>query len=283
MRIGNKTFDYSKRTYVMGVLNVTPDSFSDGGDFNTLDKALGHAMQMVAHGADIIDVGGESTRTTFTYGDGVVNVEEEEEIGRVIPIIEKLGQWVEVPISIDTYKASVAYRAIQAGASLVNDVWGLQRDPRMAHVVAELGVPVVIMHNQVEPVYEGDLLQSIFTFLDKSLELAFSAGISKENIILDPGICFGKTFEDSVSLMHRLGEFKEHYKDYPLLIGTSRKSMIGRLLDLPAKERVIGTAATSAYGVTQGVNIVRVHDVDENVQALKVTDSIVRGIEAWTN
>lgn len=283
MRIKNKTLDFLKRTYVMGVLNVTPDSFSDGGEYDSLSRALAHATHMVAQGADIIDVGGESTRTKFIYGEGVKSVDEQEELNRVIPVIKALNAALEVPISIDTYKANVAFKAVQAGASMVNDVWGLQRDPAMADVVARLGVPVVIMHNQAEPLYEGDLLESIFKFLDKSLELAFRAGIAKENIILDPGVCFGKNFQDSVLLMNRLGEFKAYYQDYPVLLGTSRKSMIGRLLDLPPKERTIGTAATSVYGVTQGVNMVRVHDVDANVQALKVADSIVRGLHSWIN
>ncbi|SFI23437.1 dihydropteroate synthase [Tindallia magadiensis] len=276
-----KTFDplelrgYSlplgKRTLIMGILNVTPDSFSDGGQFTEVEKALLHGKKMVEEGADIIDIGGESTRP------GAVKVEEEEELQRVMPMVKALVEALEVPISIDTYKAPVAKAALEAGVHMINDVWGLQRDKEMASVVASFGVPVCIMHNQEGTEYKEDILSSIKTFFEKSLTMARKAGIDDKNILLDPGIGFGKTPEQNIYVMGRLQELQEF--GYPVLLGTSRKSMIGKILDLAPEQRIEGTLATNVIGVYQGVEIIRVHDIKENLRGIKVADAILRGVE----
>lgn len=262
--------DIGARTYVMGILNVTPDSFSDGGDHNEAQAAVEHALQMIAEGADIIDVGGESTRPGFD------EVSAEEELKRVIPVIKALAQHPEinVPISIDTYKAEVARAALEAGAHMVNDVWGLQREPEIAKVAAEFNAPVIAMHNQKGTVYDQDILLSMIAFFENSIATAKEAGLPDTHIFLDPGIGFGKTSEQNIEVMGRLTEL--HCLGYPILLGTSRKSMIGKILDLPPKERVEGTVATNVIGVVQGMEIIRVHDVREHVRAIKVTDAIVR-------
>ncbi len=270
---GDKMIELGRRTLIMGILNVTPDSFSDGGDFVDVDKALIHAKTMVDEGADIIDVGGESTRP------GSVKVMELEEIQRTKPVVSALVSAVDCPISIDTYKAKVAEVALKAGAHMVNDVWGLQKEPDIARVAAEFGVPVIAMHNQVGSHYEVDIVESMKSFFSKTIEIALKAGIKDEHIILDPGIGFGKTPEQNIRLMSRIFELKA--LGYPLLLGTSRKSMLGKILDLPPKERVEGTVATTTMGIMQGVDIVRVHDVKENLRAALVTDAIVRGYEPW--
>lgn len=261
LRLGTKT-------YIMGILNVTPDSFSDGGEFLDIDKAIRHAKDMVKAGAHIIDVGGESTRP------GAEEVGEEEEIKRVLPVVKRLVKEIDVPISVDTYKASVAEKVLEAGAHIINDVWGLQRDENIASVIAKYKVPVVIMHNQIGTEYKRDIIEEICGFLNKSIDIAIKAGIKEENIILDPGIGFGKTPEQNMEVMSRLGELND--LGYPILLGTSRKSMIGKILDLPAKERVEGTLATTVMGIIQGVDIVRVHDIKENLRVAMVTDAIVR-------
>ena len=261
------------KTYIMGILNVTPDSFSDGGKFNELDKAVLHAKEMLKQGADIIDIGAESTRP------GSKEVSAEEELERLLPIIERLVKEVDAPISVDTYKAEVADKCLEQGAHMINDVWGLQRDKNMAAVVAKHGVPVTIMHNQIGTEYKTDMMEEIFRFLRNSINLAIEAGVKPENIILDPGIGFGKTSGQNMEVMDRLDEL--NYLGYPVLLGTSRKSMIGKILDLPSEERVEGTVATSVMGAIKGVDIVRVHDVVENYRALKVTDAIVRGNMPW--
>jgi len=261
--------ELGSRTFVMGILNATPDSFSDGGCFNEIEAGVKHAVQMVAEGADIIDVGGESTRP------GAAEVTMEDELGRVVPLIESIRANVEVPISIDTYKAHVAEAALKAGASIVNDVWGLQREPDIAKVAAAAGAPVIAMHNQIGTEYSEDIIASMIKFFKKSIHIALDAGIPKEHIILDPGIGFGKTSEQNVVVISRLNEL--HVLGYPILLGTSRKSMIGKILDLPAKERVEGTIATNVLGVMAGMEIIRVHDVKENLRAVKVADAIVRG------
>ncbi|MBM7614943.1 dihydropteroate synthase [Alkaliphilus hydrothermalis] len=267
--MGKYQLELGKKTYIMGILNITPDSFSDGGNYVDLDKAIQHAKEMVEEGADIIDVGGESTRP------GAVEVSAEEEISRVLPVVKRLVAEVKVPVSVDTYKAEVAEKVLEAGAHMINDVWGLQRDPEMASVMAKFKKPVVMMHNQHGTEYEGDIMESIADFLSKSIKIALEAGIKNHNIILDPGIGFGKTSEQNMVVMARLGELNK--LGYPILLGTSRKSMIGKILDLPPKERVEGTLATTVMGIIQGSDIVRVHDIKENYRTIKVTDAIVRG------
>jgi dihydropteroate synthase len=256
------------RTYIMGILNVTPDSFSDGGEFVDVEKAVNQAKKMVAEGADIIDVGGESTRP------GSMEVDAEEELARVLPVVKRLVKEVDVPISVDTYKAEVAEKVLEVGAHIINDVWGMQRDANMASVIAKFDVPIIVMHNQKGTEYKKDIMEEICQFLKRSIDIGVKSGIKSENIILDPGIGFGKTPEQNMVVMSRLGELND--LGCPVLLGTSRKSMIGKILDLPAKERVEGTIATTVLGITQGVDIIRVHDVKENLRAAKVTDAIVR-------
>ncbi|WP_027340840.1 dihydropteroate synthase [Halonatronum saccharophilum] len=262
-------FDFGKKTYIMGILNVTPDSFSDGGEYYDIESALKQAKEMVVEGADIIDVGGESTRP------GAKKVSVEDELSRIKPVIKRLVEELEVPISVDTYKPQVARAALEIGAHIINDVWGLQWDGKMAEVVAQYGVPVVIMHNQDGTEYNDDIIVEMKKFLAKSIKMAKEAGVEDKDIILDPGIGFGKTSEQNVEVMGRLSELKD--LGYPILLGTSRKSMIGNILDLPPKKRVEGTLATTVMGIMHGVDIVRVHDVKENLRAALVSDAIVRG------
>lgn len=262
-------FNFGEKTYIMGILNVTPDSFSDGGDFINMDKSIEHALDMIKNGADIIDVGGESTRPGYEV------IADEEEIRRINPVIRNLKEKITVPISIDTYKSKVAEEALRNGADILNDIWGLQKDPDIASVAANYDVPVIIMHNQQGTDYSKDIITSMRDFFDMSIDLAIKSGISEDNIILDPGIGFGKTPVQNMEVMKRLSELK--YMGYPILLGTSRKSMIGKILDVPAKERVNGTVATTVMGIIEGVDIVRVHDVKENAEAAKVTDAIYRG------
>lgn len=268
IRIGNRQIDLGAKTHIMGILNVTPDSFSDGGRYTLLENALEQARRMVGEGADFIDVGGESTRP------GSAEVDEVEEMRRVLPVIEALVKEIHVPISIDTYKASVAEAAIKAGASLINDVWGFQKDARMAEVAAAYDVPSILMHNQTGTHYDQDILESMKSFFEKSIGLARKAGYDVGQIILDPGIGFGKTAEQNIEVMSRLEVL--HDMMMPVLLGTSRKSMIGHILDLPADERLEGTIATNVIGAVKGASIIRVHDVKAHVRALKVTDAILR-------
>lgn len=267
-KLGQHELVLGERTIIMGILNVTPDSFSDGGEYVDIDQAITQAKKMVEEGADIIDIGGESTRP------GSDEVLVDEELKRVIPVIKRLVKEVNVPISIDTYKAEVAKEAIEAGAHIINDVWGMQRDKDMASVVAKYNVPIIIMHNQIGTDYDNDIMQSIIGFLKTSIDMGIEAGIKQDNIILDPGIGFGKTAEQNMEVMARLGELND--LGCSVLLGTSRKSMINAILSLPPKERVEGTIATTTMGIIQGVDIVRVHDIKENLRAAKVTDAIVR-------
>jgi len=267
MKIGNKDFELGKRTYIMGILNVTPDSFSDGGMFNNIEMAVAHAKEMIAEGADIIDIGGESTRPNHTV------VEEEEEIKRVVPIITALSKEIDVPISIDTYKGRVAECAIEAGASLINDVWGFKKDPYMAKVAAKYGVPCCLMHNRDNTDY-NNLIEDILEDLKECIDIALKAGVKEENIILDPGIGFGKTYEQNLATMNKLEDLGK--LGYSVLLGTSRKSMIGNALNLPVNERVEGTIATTVMGIMKGCDFVRVHDIKENKRAAMMTDAIVR-------
>jgi dihydropteroate synthase len=270
IKCGKYELNLGTRTFIMGILNITPDSFSDGGEFNDVDAAIKHALDMVKEGVDIIDVGGESTRP------GAVEVDADEEIRRVLPVVKRLVKEVDLPISVDTYKSKVAEEVLKAGAHIINDVWGLQSDPDIATVAAKYDVPVIVMHNQKGIEYKKDILEEICDFFKKSIDIALKAGVKKENIILDPGIGFGKTPKQNMIVMSRLGELND--LGYPILLGTSRKSMIGKILDLPPKERVEGTVATTVMGIVQGVDIVRVHDIKENLRAAKVTDAIVRGL-----
>lgn len=267
-------FDYNKRTYIMGILNVTPDSFSDGGKFNSIDEALRHALEMVEEGADIIDLGGESTRPGHIYVD-VDYVDVDEELKRVIPVVKKLKEELDTPISVDTYKAKVADESLKLGAEMINDIWGLRKDKDMASVIAKHNAYVCIMHNQDDTEYDKDIMESIKEFLLESINIAIEAGIDKNKIVLDPGIGFGKTYEQNLEVLKRLGELK--MLGYPILLGTSRKSVIGNTLDLPLQERVEGTIATTVLGIRDGVDIVRVHDVEKNLRAAKMADAIYRG------
>ena len=266
MIIGNREFDVENRCYIMGILNVTPDSFSDGGKFNNMDSALKHAAEMIRDGADIIDIGGESTRP------GHQVITDEEEIARVTPVIEAVKRNFDIPVSIDTYKSAVAEAALQAGADLVNDIWGFRHDEKVAQVTAEYGAACCLMHNRHEPVY-NDFLQDVADDMKECLRIAKNAGIPDDKIILDPGVGFGKTFEHNLMITNhfdvllRLG--------YPVLLGISRKSMIGLALDLPVDERVEGTLATSVIGVMKGCSFVRVHDIKENRRAIQMTEAIL--------
>ena len=274
-RIGNRDFVWGSRTFVMGVINLTPDSFSGDGIGGNVEVAVRMALRFQEEGADLIDVGGESTRPPAMYG-GSRPISDEEELARVVPVIEALKQEIDVPISVDTYKAGVAAEAVNAGASIINDVWGFRRDPEMASVAAKSGVPVVLMHNQDHTRYD-DLVPDIISELRKMTDNAVSAGVKPENIVLDPGMGFGKTAEHNLEILRRLEELGVLGR--PLLIGMSRKSTIGHVLGLPVEERLEGTAATVALSIAGGADIVRVHDVKEMVRVARMSDAIVRGWE----
>ncbi|WP_309381030.1 dihydropteroate synthase [Cerasicoccus frondis] len=259
---------WGARTFVMGILNVTPDSFSDGGQFASPINALGQAQAMIREGADLIDVGAESTRP------GAEVIPDDEEIARLLPILEALLEVLETPISVDTYKASVARKALEAGAHIINDIWGFQHDPDMAATVAEFGAGAVLMHNARGADYDGDIVDEVKRFLEKSVQIATDAGVAPANIVLDPGIGFGKSVEQNLTLMRRLGELRS--LGFPILLGASRKSVIGKTLDLEVDQRLEGTIATSVVGVQQGVDIIRVHDVQANLRAIRMADAIYR-------
>ncbi len=266
MKIGNKEFQTTGHTYVMGILNVTPDSFSDGGKWNDMDKALFRVEEMVKEGMDILDIGGESTRPGYTL------LSEEEEIGRVMPVVEAVKARFDVPVSLDTYKGNVALAGIKAGVDFINDIWGLKYDDKIASVIAQNQVPCCLMHNRKEAHYQN-FMQEVAADLSESIELAKKAGIKDENIILDPGVGFGKTYEHNLEILHCLE--KLHRLGYPLLLGCSRKSVIGLTLDLPADQRLEGTLVTTVLGVMKGCMFVRVHDVKENVRAIRMTEAIL--------
>lgn len=269
------SLDFSKKTYLMGILNVTPDSFSDGGRYFDSAHAIKRAYEMVEDGADILDIGGESTRP----GSEAVSIEEE--ISRTIPVIKELSKNIKVPISIDTYKAEVARKALDAGASMVNDISGFRFDPDMPRVVSEYNVPVVLMHikgtpkdMQLNPEYEA-LIPEIMDYLRISIRLAVKFGISEDMIIIDPGIGFGKTFDHNLEIINNLKEFASLEK--PILVGPSRKAFIGKILDdAPVSERLEGTAAAVAVSIANGANIIRVHDIKEMAKVAKVADAIKR-------
>ncbi|EGL84189.1 dihydropteroate synthase [Caldalkalibacillus thermarum TA2.A1] len=263
IKAGPFTLDFSQKTYVMGILNVTPDSFSDGGKHQRLDQAVDHAARMIADGADIIDIGGESTRP------GSTPVPEEEELERVIPVVEALASRFDVPLSIDTYKANVAKEALEKGAHIINDVWGAKADKSMAQVAKETGAPIILMHNRHNKDYQH-LIRDMINDLYESIHLVRQAGVKEEQIILDPGIGFAKTYEHNLEVMRSLDTFTT--LGYPVLLGTSRKSMIGHTLNLPVDQRVEGTIATVCLGIAKGCDIVRVHDVKEVCRAVKMMD-----------
>ena len=258
-----------ERTLVMGILNVTPDSFSDGGKYNNIDAALAQAKKLIAEGADIIDVGGESTRPGHTQ------ISSEEEIKRVVPVIEKLSRELDIVISIDTYKYDVAEEAIKAGAHIINDIWGLQYDNgEMAELVKKYDVPIIVMHNQTDEIYKKDIMLTLREFFEKTYKISDKHEIDRNKIILDPGLGFGKNVEQNIEVLSRLNELKDMG---PILLGASKKRFIGKLLnDLPFDERVEGTVATTVIGIEKGVDIVRVHNVLENKRACLVADGIYR-------
>ena len=277
-RCGNTEFRWGERTYVMGIINLSPDSFSGDG-ITDLEAAVAQARRFTEQGADILDVGGESTRP------GSAPVSVEDEIKRVVPVIERLVSEVPVPLSIDTYKSGVARQALEAGAKIINDQWGLKRDPHLAELAAAKGVPLILMSIQRDKggydagvrrdtAYYEDVMVEVTSSLRKSLEMALRQGVPLENIILDPGIGFGKTWQQDLEIIRRLEELKELGR--PILIGPSRKSLIAQVLKLPAKERVEGTAAVVAIGIARGADIVRVHDVQQMVRVCRMSDAIVR-------
>lgn len=267
MRIGSRDFATTGHTYIMGILNVTPDSFSDGGKFNQIDAALKHAEEMIRDGADVIDIGGESTRPW-----GYTKISDEEETGRVVPVIEAVKKEFGIPISVDTYKSGVAEAAAQAGADLINDIWGLKYDSHMSEVIAKSGLACCLMHNRDNTEYRN-FMEDMKQDLRETIALAKAAGIADDKIILDPGVGFAKSYENNLEVIRRLKEFNE--LKYPVLLGTSRKSVIGLTLDLPAAERVEGTIVTTVMAVEAGCMFVRVHDVKENHRAIQMAEAIL--------
>lgn len=267
MKIGNREFDVKNHTYIMGILNVTPDSFSDGGKFNEMDKALYHVEEMLSQGMDILDIGGESTRPGYTL------LPDEVETERVVPVIEAVKSRFDVPVSLDTYKSKVALAGIKAGADLLNDIWGLKYDDKIADVISNSGLPCCLMHNRKKADYRN-FMEDVAADLAETIRLAGKAGIADDKIILDPGVGFGKTYENNLEIINSLEQLKAF--GYPLLLGASRKSVIGLTLDLPASERVEGTLVTTVFGVLKGCAFVRVHDIKENVRAVKMAEAILK-------
>ena len=268
-----RRFAWGARTYLMGVVNVSPDSFSGDGVGDDVRAAVDQARRFEEEGADIIDVGGESTRAVAGHP-RYTPVSEEEELRRVIPVLERLVTQVTVPVSIDTDKSGVARRALEGGAGMLNDIWGLKRDPSLAEVATAYRVPIILVHNQQGTHYK-DVVSDVVASLKNSVGKALNAGVSEEMIILDPGIGFAKTPQDNLQILRGLGEIKE--LGYPLLIGTSRKSFIGQVLNLPVDERLEGTAATVALSIANGADIIRVHDVRAIVRVARMADAVVRG------
>lgn len=266
IKAGPYELNYRNKTLIMGILNVTPDSFSDGGKYTQTEMAVKRATQMVADGADLIDIGGESTRPGYT------RISDEEEIERVVPMIEAITKNVDVPISVDTYKSEVAKQALEAGAHIINDIWGVKADPNMAKVAAEHNVPIILQHNRKEAEYDF-FPRDVYNDLYKSVGLARIAGVRPENIILDPGIGFAKSHEQNLEMMRNLDTMVS--LGYPVLLGTSRKSLIGQVLDLPVSERLEGTGATVCYGIQKGCQLIRVHDVKEMARMAKMMDALI--------
>lgn len=270
MKIGKKEFDTMHNCYIMGILNFTPDSFSDGGIFNSKDAALKHVEQMINDGMDIVDIGGESTRPGYT------KISDDEEISRIVPIIEAVKKHFDIPISLDTYKHKVAKAGIEAGADLINDIWGLKYDNgEMASLIAESKLPCCLMHNRDNTDY-NHFMNDMTADMRESLDIAEKAGIPKSKIIIDPGVGFAKTYENNLESIDRLDVFKRNL-GYPVLLGASRKSVIGLTLNLPASDRIEGTLAITAVGVMKGASFIRVHDVKENARVVKMTQAIMKG------
>lgn len=267
MIIGNRTFHVEENAYIMGILNVTPDSFSDGGKWNEVDLALERTEQMIKEGADIIDIGGESTRPGFTP------VSAEEEMDRVLPVIEKIKRYFDIPLSLDTSKSKVAAAGIRAGVDLINDIWGLKNDPELATLIGDEGIACCLMHNRHSKPY-GNFMEDVIDDLDETMDIAFWAGIRPDKIIVDPGIGFAKTTEQNLLILNQLELFQKW--KVPVLLGTSRKSVIGNTLDLPADQRLEGTLATTVLGRMKGVSFFRVHDVKENKRALMMAEAILK-------
>ncbi len=267
MIIADKHFKTGK-TYIMGILNITPDSFSDGGTHNSLDSALFHTEKMIADGADIIDVGGESTRPGYTQ------ISENEECERILSVIEAINSRFDIPVSVDTYKAEVAQNAIEGGAHLINDIWGLKYDKNMAKVVAKYGVCCCLMHNRTNTCYNS-FLDDVICDIKESVDIAINHNIEKDKIIIDPGIGFAKSYEQNLEITNNLQIL--HSLGYPILYGASRKSMIGNALNLPTEERLEGTLATTAIAVMKGCMFVRVHDIKENKRVITMTERILYG------
>jgi dihydropteroate synthase len=262
--IGGQRFEWGSRTYVMGIINVTPDSFSGDGLGSDIDRAVAQGLRMVREGADMLDVGGESTRP------GHQPISAGEEIARTEAVVARLAREAEVPVSIDTYKLEVAEAAVAVGATMLNDIWGLTRSPALAQVAATSNCALVVMHNQDGTDYTGDLMAEIKRFLRASVDRAVQAGVPRERVLIDPGIGFGKTAEQNWVVMRRMVELRE--LDQPILIGTSRKSFVGKLLDLPVNDRFEGTAATTTAAILRGADVVRVHDVREMTRVVRVAD-----------
>lgn len=268
MKIGGREFETKGHTYVMGILNVTPDSFYDGGSYNTIDRIMYRVEEMAGEGMDVLDIGGESTRPGYTP------VSVEEEINRISTVIEKIKLSFDLPISVDTYKAEVAQAGIRAGADMINDIWGLKFDAGMADVIAEKNITCCLMHNRREEGYEN-FMEEVLWDLEKSLDIAHRAGIDDSRIILDPGVGFGKSYAHNLEIIGRLDML--HSLGYPILLGASRKSVIGLTLDLPVSERIEGTLVTSVYAVLKGAMFVRVHDIKENVRAIRMAEALRDG------
>lgn len=268
MKIGQKDFAVKNKTYVMGILNVTPDSFSDGGQYRKIDDALFHVEEMIAQGMDLLDIGGESTRPGYAL------LEDSEEIERVLPILEAVKQRFEIPVSLDTYKEKVARAGLVAGADMINDIWGLKYDSKMAELLAEYDIPCCLMHNRKEADYHH-FMEDVAADISDILYLAQKAGIKENKIILDPGVGFGKSYENNLEIIRELEQL--NIFQCPLLLGTSRKSVIGNALDLPVTQRVEGTLATTVMAVMKGCMFVRVHDIQENVRAIRMTEAILYG------
>lgn len=265
MIIGNKIFDIKSHTYIMGILNVTPDSFSDGGNYSGIDKALFRAEEMIREGADILDIGGESTRP------GYKQISVAEEIERVVPVLEQIKANFEIPISLDTYKSEVALCGIKAGADMINDIWGLKYDDKMAKIISENKVACCLMHNRKDAIYES-FLEDVVLDLQDSINMALTSGIEIEKLMIDPGVGFGKTYEQNLEILRKIDAL--HALGYPILLGVSRKSVIGLTLDLPIEERLNGTLALSAYGMLQGCSFIRVHDIKQNKEIVRMLEAV---------
>ena len=266
MIIGNKSFDTKIHTYIMGILNVTPESFSDGGNYTVVDKALFRVEEMIKEGVDILDVGGESTRP------GYQQISDEEEIDRVVPVLERIKSNFDIPISLDTYKSKVAFHGIKAGADMINDIWGLKADDKMARVIAENQVACCLMHNRKEASYES-FLEDVVADVKESVSMALDAGIAKDKIMVDPGVGFAKNYEHNLEILRKIDVLGT--LGYPVLLGVSRKSVIGLTLDLPVSERLNGTLALSAYGMMKGCSFLRVHDIRQNKEVVCMLEAIM--------